>query len=495
MSFFDTIIKKSCKTTRNPVIPLFLIFLTLYVFSAGGHLYSIDEVQSYLTTRAIAEKGSLNIAYAIPFLHELGFFSALPENTSVLYSKYGPAHAALAVPFYFVGTWLGVDQWRIIDLLYSPTLSAASVCLVYGIARRLRVSHSFSIVLSLLFGFTTIAWPYAKFFFDVTTATFTQLAAVYFLFHPTMTRRSLFLSGLFATLSVLARITQALVLPGMLLYVAFRHRIRLRTGITSIGTFITPIAAGAIVYVYLNLVRFNSPFTTGYAVSDILFNPQFLVNPLIGVFGMLFSSGEGLFIFYPICAVGFFSLFAYDKSHTWEGVIFGWFFFSNLLFFGRLIYWHGMAAWGARYLVTSAPYLVLAAAPFVESAKTSIVRALVVVFAAAVGFFSNIMGVLMNFLYVGGYLAEITPYWYWNGSEAAPPGIWIPSFSPLRASWDLIWSQKYPATYFPYVREIFYLKARFDLFVYNSFGTPALVVGLTLGLLETLWLVKTLKER
>ena len=485
---------------RNPAVPLFLLLLTIYVFSAGGHLYSVDELFYYSTTQALAEKWSMNIAYAIPLFHQLGFLREVPENVSVYYSSYGPLHAALAVPLYLVGAQLGVEPWRIVDLFYSPMVTAASAWLVYLISRRLDASQRVAVLLSLLYGLATVAWPYAKFFFDVTTASLMQLGAVYFLFDAKSQRRAVFLSGTFATLSIFARITQVITLPGMLIYLVFKGS-RRRARIVNIGTFMVPVAVGGALYAFLNLVRYDSPLYLGAnysAVGNAILSSQLSGSLLVGVYGLLFSAGEGLFLFYPLCAVGLIELLAPNRDHIWERFIFGWLFFSSLLFFGGLVIWYGWAAWGTRYLVTSVPYLVLASLPLVKSIRVSISRTIVAVSAITVGVFSNLMGVLINFLYGFYYLVCMGGVGIAHPSCVglqcleAPAEIWIPSFSPLRASWDLIWSQTFPMVWFPTAPDIFYLKARFDLYLYDRLGVWALAITLILAFFEGVWLVRTI---
>jgi hypothetical protein len=357
------------------------------------------------------------------------------------------------------------------------------------------MSTKLSLAVGILYGFATIAWPYAKFFSDVTTASAMQLVAVYFVLDPNEQRKSIFLAGLFAGLSVFARIAQVIVLPAMIAYVAFKHRLSIRRAIIHVGIFMIPLVLGTLLYEFLNIVKFGQPVTLASINASIMFHPA-LSNPLIGVYGMLLSSGEGLFIYYPLCAIGFFTLLAYGKNQRSERFLFGWFFFINLLFYGRLVFWHGWVAWGARYLVPSVPYLVLASAPFLQSMKTSVVRAAVGVYAISFGVFSNIMGVLINFNYGMGYLAMIGAFNLTNGAPDVTyePGIWVPRFSPVRASWDLIWSQEYPAEWYSHVPEIFYLKDKFDLFLYNTYGVAILVAILVLVVFEAVWLAGTLKE-
>jgi len=480
------------RAMQNPTVPLFVLFLTLYIFSAGGHLYSIDEVIVYYTTKAIADSGSLNIAYALPFIHKLGFLTLLPDTSTVYYSPFGLLQPLLAVPLYYLVTPLGVEQWRTVDMLYSPILSAVSVCLVFAISRRLGRSTGISIAISVLYSVATIAWPYAKFFNEVTTASAMLLAATYFLFDQSTRRASVLLSGIFATLSVFARATQVIMMPVILLYVIFKAP-RLRTSAINAALFLIPVAAGAMVYAYLNLARFGSPFDFAFGVEHTREALSYYsMNLIVGVYGMLLSSGEGLFVYYPLCGLGLFTLLwlRSQRNENWPRLIFAWFFFADLLFFARFPQWHGWGAWGARYLVVTVPYLMLALAPFLESAKTSIIKMAILAVTASVGIFSNLLGVIVNFNYTQEYYFRLGAF---DPAKFPDPGIWIPRFSPLQGSWDLLWSQKYPAEFYSYAPDIFFLKARFDLFLYNTLGLPVLLATIALLVAEAYWLARTLK--
>jgi hypothetical protein len=481
--------------TTTPVTPLFCMLLTLYLFSSGAHFYSPDEIIVYATTQAISQNASLNIAFALPLIHQHGALLTIPDNVTTFYSKYGLLQPVLSIPVFLFALWMHVNTWMTVALLYSPVISSINACFVYLIARRLRLSPMVSAVLSLLYGTATLAWPYAKFFYELPTATLMLSASVYFLLDPTKALRSTLLSGLFATLSVFARITQVLVLPSLMAYVIFRPRDGSpRQRLTSIALFVLPIVGGAMLYAYLNLIRFGSILDFGYGgQGNVLSTSGYPTNPLVGMYGMLFSAGEGLFIYYPLCAVGFVALLTDKSNSKWTRFIFAWIFLANLIFYSRFNDWHGWGAWGARYLVVTVPYLMLGLGPFIESARKSITRMVIIVTAIAVGVFTNLMGVLINFLYTQGYLADIGAF---DPSNFPYPGIWIPQFSQVRGSWDLLWSPTYPARIYPYVsgQPLLYMLTRLDLFFYVRFGTPALAITILLLFVEVYWLVRNLKE-
>jgi hypothetical protein len=108
------------------------------------------------------------------------------------------------------------------------------------------------------------------------------------------------------------------------------------------------------------------------------------------------------------------------------------------------------------------------------------------------GVFSNLMGVLINFLYGFWYLGV-----QYHAYVVFPePGIWIPYYSPLQGQWDLLWSRVYPARFFGspdnFYWSIYFLNARLDLFLYNYFGSITLLILGVLLSIEGYWLRRTL---
>lgn len=193
------------------------------MFTAGGHFYNPDEILSYATTQAIVEKGSLNIAFAQPLIQSFG-----GTLNGHIYSQHGLLEPFLALPLFVLGTLLHLEQWRVVTLLYSPTITSASVCLVYLISRRLGRTATLSVLLSVLYGTATLAWPYSKTFFELPTASLMLLIAVYFLLGSNQPNQSTVLSGFFSTVTVFAAITQILALPCLLAYVVLKPHVNLR---------------------------------------------------------------------------------------------------------------------------------------------------------------------------------------------------------------------------------------------------------------------------
>jgi hypothetical protein len=477
------------------MIALFILFLTLYVFSASGHFYSTDEVLVYSTTKAIAEQGSLNISNELNYFRHIGIAintQEYPENATRAYSYFGLLQPILAVPFYYLAIGLHVNTMRFVSLTYSPVLSAVGVCIVFSILRRIGSSTKVATITTILYGLCSIAWPYAKFSFDVTTASVTLLAATFFLMDPSPRYDSTFLAGLFGAFTLFARTTQAVMIPGMLLYVLSK-RATLSRRVSNFVIFLIPCIVESLVYFELNIVRFGSAMSyqpLGNGGGFNLFSAMYSSNPLVGIYGMLLSSGEGLFIYYPLCALGLAVLCFFNWPKRSTSFLFGWYFFSTLVYFSRLWFWHGWGAWGARYLVVASPYLIMSCAMFVEHTQESLSKKILIVGLATIGVFSNLMGVLVNFLYDQEYLAGLGAF-----SNFPYPGIWIPNFSPLRASWDLLWSDIYPVVLYPpsIPGYVYFLNSRFDLYFYTVFGMPALIIFSGISIATSLWLFNCLR--
>lgn len=481
----------------KPKVPLLILFLTIYVFTSGGHFYVVDQVFEYVTVQAIAEHGNLNIAFALPLLHSLGirpgYVPGRSENGSTYYPIGGLLQPILSVPFYYLGVLFHVEPWRAISMLYTPLISAISVSLLYSIARRIGASPKNSLALGLMYGLAAILWWYSKAYFDVSTATVTLLAAAYFLVGKDSDLKSGVACGFFATLSIFARTTQVIMLPGFIAYLLLHHTETAKGRYHRLLAFMIPIIIGGVSFACANWVMFGSPLTFAYGpgASNPLNTAAYSTNPLLGIFGLLFSAGYGLFVFYPLCAVGFFVLLVFEGDRG-RRFAFAWFFLANLFFYSRGE-WSGGGNFGARYMVVAAPYLILGLEPFVRNVGASLSRYAILWVGAAWGFIVNLLGVLINIDYVGAYLFDVGHFGdNWSGYNLAIR--WIPSFSRLSGAWALLWSLVYPAVYYPSIpaSSMFYLRDRFDLLLYSLYGFPALLIFLLVVFAESFWLFKAI---
>jgi hypothetical protein len=119
------------------------------------------------------------------------------------------------------------------------------------------------------------------------------------------------------------------------------------------------------VYRYIPTLRYK--FTSEYPVAPLGgelsefwgFSSSTVVNILTAMIGSLFSPGVGLFIFSPILLTMFFSFPDFFRKNRSDCLLLLSFFGMVLFYHGYFQYWHGLVAWGPRYLLVIIPFLLI----------------------------------------------------------------------------------------------------------------------------------------
>ncbi|MBW1711919.1 MAG: hypothetical protein JRJ59_02060, partial [Deltaproteobacteria bacterium] len=132
-------------------------FLFIYLVSNGGRFYAMDDQLRYKTTQALVERGQLKISH-------------YPDGRPY-YSKYGLIQPLLTIPLYLAGqAFKAPTRFRAkLDEVAASTLmqlvTAATAAAFLLLLLELGFSRPISLATTFVFGLTTIAWPYAKYFF------------------------------------------------------------------------------------------------------------------------------------------------------------------------------------------------------------------------------------------------------------------------------------------------------------------------------------------
>ncbi len=359
---------------------LLLFFLALYALTAAGRIDSGDEETMYRVTSNLVERGEIAVEQETVTLEEMShrfegllptkgysFLTnyATPGRGGHTYSKYGLGQSLAVVPLYLVGrVWGSQYAARLCVALFNPLVTALTCWLIFVFARSLGFSGA--LWLSLAYGLSTMAWAYNHTFYSQPATTFLLLGAAYTAHRYRRQReeRWLLLAGVCLGGAILFRMASLIALPAFGLYLLFIGGWKAR-GVRRLNLFLGPVAGALLLTAGYNLARFGSVFETGY--TEVAWTTPFT----LGLYGLLFSSGKGFFIYNPVLVlsvVGWIVL-CLDPERRAESLLFAWLFLAYLLFHASYDFWTGGWNWGPRFLLPAVPGLVLSIGPLLEDER------------------------------------------------------------------------------------------------------------------------------
>ena len=419
-----------------------VFFLSLYLLTSGGHTSSPDEESMYFVTQSMVSHFGLDVPVGTG---TTGAQAVLGVDGKE-YAPYGLVPSIMAVPFYLFGAEVGrlapspFDDYikRLFVCFLDSFVTAATCCLVFLFSRKLRYPPKVSLLVALAFGVSTIAWPYSKHFHSEPVTGLWLVLAVYaaFVGVRSQSRTWLFLAGFALGLSVGSKVSTAVVVPGMLTYVAmFRSAERgcpFRKTVEKLLAFGLGLAVIGVAILFLNDLRFGNPFQTGY---QAVASPATAFQPFVlhGIAGLLVSPGKSVFIYSPIALASLFTLRSFWSRFPLETLLFAFIVGSHVLLYGLLTFWHGDASWGPRYLVPITAFFVLpvgAALSWADLPWRPLAWKLFSI-TFAVGLLVQLGGVLFNYdtytIATGGTSGLLSHERRWN-----------PTMSPVLAHWGLL---------------------------------------------------------
>ncbi len=450
---------------RGAAVPIliFVAFASLYIFTAGGHLYSPDEKEMYQVTESIAH-GWLATSH----------WNGIPrvENGKRLWSQYGLVPSVEAVPIYWISSVIGpgIDPpsaafpipnvaYPLVDLLVNPLVTAATCALLYSLARSLGFRSITSLILVLAYGLGTSAWVYSKTFFGEPNAALFLLASIYFVVRKDVPApKDYSIAGLMLGLGVGTRFELPLIAFPLGLLMLRGLKREPRRWIISILAFGLVFAVVCMATAgWYNWVKSGSIIETGYAEQTR--GTDFGFKPYISLFGTFFSSGFGVFTFNPVTILGLFSLLILTITRRMEAIVFGAIILSAVVLYSVFNYWYGGYTWANRYMLLVLPLAVLPAGVLLERPWRTPVSVLLVSGSILLGIGINLLGVLFD--WNNGWLD------LWAHHASLTQIEFDPHFSTIGAHLRLLGN-------------FLSTGAKLDLYLYYKLGVPSLVLFVAL---------------
>ena len=324
------------------------------------------------------------------------------ENGGSHYSDKAPGAAFLAVPVYALARPIlnsapaqqvldraasggafgetldeqgsGLNTTKIYDaaVLYLVTIAIVSIpsailgVLIYKFLGTFSSRSDWRIVIVLLYGLATNAFPYSGAFYGHQIVAFLLFAAFYLAFligNSQVGMRWTLLVGLLLGLAVITEYPSALVAGAIFVYTLWVLPDR-RWGI---GLVLSGLPFGLLLMAH-NWIIFKSVLSLGYQYSELykdnVHSQGFL--SLAGpnrkaMWGITFGTYRGLFFVAPILLLAIPGFVAWwrTRQHRLELGICLWAIVSFFLFNGSSVMWHGAFSIGPRYLVPMVPFMAV----------------------------------------------------------------------------------------------------------------------------------------
>ena len=279
-------------------------------------------------------------------------------------------------------------DFTFLELFYGPFFGGLAVGMFYLISRTYGFSTKISTIISILFITSTPLWAYAQTSLNIVPITFLVLLGFFFFkkFLITASSRYMLFSGIVFGFGFLVRndtILFIIPLVGFCIFTSLKNSNIIKyldikiiqnflfhfpntasettnfKRIVNSLFFMLPMIASYFIQFLMKTIGLRDAPASAYTGIPTLID-QSLQHYISHMYAMLFSPGVGLLIFAPILFTMFLGFFDFFKKNKMECILFASFLFTFLIFYAwGEINWHGLNAWGMRYLTSIIPFLLL----------------------------------------------------------------------------------------------------------------------------------------
>ena len=429
---------------RTPLAIALAAFLT-FALTGGGRIVGSDEVTMFELARAMAHGG-----IAVP-----AEGATLQGPDGRYYSKNTAGQAVLALPLVVAGDIAAKAGGfngeraqlaaRFLASFFNSLVAALLLAALWSGLRSLRVSARAALAATVLVGFTTPLWIYAKSFMAEPVEALGLLLALTGAAQAGAApaaadaRRGGRLAALGAFLAISAKLGVTPLVFACLAAAGFRKP---RAWLLPLGGVAAAFAGHAL----YNWARFGNLLETGYGAQASA--SAFTTPLLVGVYGLLLSSGKGVAWFAPMVWLAPAGIAAMvrarqhseaakrgdDARRAGWAIVAAW--AVALYLYGRFQHWGGDGSWGPRYLVPLLPLAGIAVGFALDGASRA--RKRVAWALGAIGLVITLGGVG---IYFGAQMREAGDYPYTLALEDPhfmEASHWNPRYTPIAGHWRML---------------------------------------------------------
>ena len=341
---------------------VFALFTVIYLCTWAGHYTTGD--------------GALKIAWGKTML----FGNSAEGGTAPIaaYSKYGIGHSLLALPplaiAHFVQKATGVRCEAALYTLMFVANGALFLALVAFYLAHFYPARAVWLTVWIA-GLATIWWPYTK--LDFSEPLVLTIAFLGFL----IMRFGWPAAGMaVAGFTLAIRLDSVAILVPMILWYLLAN-----PSIRSVFRIAISLAPAIALVLLANYIRYHSLLDQGYA-GERFSNPF-----LVGLYGILLSSGKSIFLFSPPLILGVlgWKRFAQRKEIRFDAWLFLGICIAQIFLFAKWWDWSSDDAWGVRFVI---PGVLLMCIPMV----TMLNRRLIVLPVACLGVLVQLLPVAVG---------------------------------------------------------------------------------------------------
>lgn len=401
--------------SKSLAFALGLFLFSIYLLTFSGKFHVMDELAVFTAGQNLAQHRRADINQLIWTNHWTPNPPGIWGSDGNLYTKKPPGISFITAPLVWLGHTLPGLNAVHAGLLTNAVVTALTASLLFIWLMDLGFAPPVAALSTLGYGLCTIAWVYARMFWESSLLAFFFLAAVWtayratYLAPPRQRWLWLLLCGTAIAISLTLRFEAIIALVLVGLYLAGEGRGGEEQGSREAGgqggensyalcitLYLAPSLLIGLGLLYFNYLRFGNFSETGYT-QEILFK-----EPWVGAYGLLFSPGRGLFIYSPLLLLLFWGL-----RPAWRRLPHRYFWLiaalclSYWLFYGSWFAWGGAWGWGPRFLLPILPLLMVFVAEAIEWANSASLMhhalRLALYVLVCLSLIVNLLGILVDF--------------------------------------------------------------------------------------------------